>query len=33
MGNNITWHEYSVSRAEREKINGNRGCVIWFTGL
>ena len=21
------------SRAEKEKMNGNRGCVLWFTGL
>ncbi|MES1212991.1 MAG: adenylyl-sulfate kinase [Singulisphaera sp.] len=30
---NVTWHEHSVSRPEREKLNGNKGCVIWFTGL
>jgi adenylylsulfate kinase len=30
---NVHWHEYSVTRAERERLNGHRGCVIWFTGL
>jgi len=30
---NVTWHEHSVSRAEREELNGHKGCVIWFTGL
>jgi adenylylsulfate kinase len=30
---NVVWHEHSVSRAEREKKNGHKGCVIWFTGL
>ncbi|HTU26765.1 MAG TPA: adenylyl-sulfate kinase, partial [Pirellulales bacterium] len=30
---NVHWHEHSVSRAEREKLNGHAGCVIWFTGL
>ncbi|MEJ1297610.1 MAG: adenylyl-sulfate kinase [Candidatus Sedimenticola sp. (ex Thyasira tokunagai)] len=30
---NITWHEQSVSREIREKRNGHKGCVIWFTGL
>jgi len=30
---NITWHEHSVSREMREKKNGHKGCVIWFTGL
>lgn len=33
MSNNITWHPQSVTRDEREKLNGHRGCVIWFTGL
>ncbi|BBZ51466.1 adenylyl-sulfate kinase [Mycobacterium heidelbergense] len=33
MSPNITWHHYSVSRREREKLNGHRGCVVWFTGL
>lgn len=30
---NVTWHEQSVSREMREKNNGHKGCVIWFTGL
>jgi len=30
---NVTWHEHSVSREMREKRNGHKGCVIWFTGL
>jgi adenylylsulfate kinase len=30
---NVHWHEHSVSRAEREELNGHKGCVIWFTGL
>ncbi|MBI1901802.1 MAG: adenylyl-sulfate kinase [Planctomycetia bacterium] len=29
----VTWHEHSVSRAEREQLNGNKGCVVWLTGL
>ncbi|WP_373499628.1 adenylyl-sulfate kinase [Desulfococcus sp.] len=35
MGNNteVYWHEHMVSRAEREVLNGHKGCVIWFTGL
>ncbi|MDD4867533.1 MAG: adenylyl-sulfate kinase [Mycobacterium sp.] len=33
MGSNITWHRHSVTRREREELNGHRGCVIWFTGL
>ncbi len=30
---NVHWHEHSVTRAERERLNGHKGCVIWFTGL
>ena len=30
---NVHWHEHSVARAEREQLNGHKGCVIWFTGL
>ena len=29
----VYWHEHAVSRKEREKLNGNKGCVLWFTGL
>ncbi len=30
---NLTWHPHSVSREDREALNGHRGCVVWFTGL
>lgn len=30
---NVTWHDHSVTREEREKLNGHQGAVIWFTGL
>jgi adenylylsulfate kinase len=30
---NVTWHDHRVSREERERLHGHRGCVIWFTGL
>ncbi|CPR09470.1 adenylylsulfate kinase [Mycobacterium bohemicum DSM 44277] len=33
MSNNITWHQHTVTREYREKLNGHRGCVVWFTGL
>lgn len=29
----VHWHDHSVTRAEREKLNKNKGCVVWFTGL
>jgi len=30
---NVHWHEHSVTRDEREQLNGHKGCVIWFTGF
>ncbi len=30
---NITWHEGHVTREDREKVVGQRGAVIWLTGL
>ncbi len=30
---NVHWHEHSVGREEREKLNAHKGCVVWFTGL
>jgi adenylylsulfate kinase len=30
---NIVWHPGAVTRADREKLNGHRGCIVWLTGL
>ena len=30
---NITWHEGHVTREDREKVLGQRGAVVWLTGL
>src|SRR6476469_7766052 len=30
---NITWHEGSVSRSEREALLGQKGVTVWMTGL
>ena len=30
---NIVWHAHTVTREERERISGQRGCTIWLTGL
>jgi len=30
---NIVWHEPQVSREMREKLDGHRSAVLWFTGL
>ncbi|MHB1038220.1 MAG: adenylyl-sulfate kinase [Pirellulales bacterium] len=29
----VHWHEHAVSRQEREKLQGHKACVLWFTGL
>lgn len=29
----VVWHAHSVTREDRERLNGHRGCVVWFTGL
>ena len=33
MSKNIQRQEYPVTRVDREKNNGHRGVVVWFTGL
>ncbi len=30
---NITWHEGNLTRDERWKALGVKGCTLWFTGL
>jgi adenylylsulfate kinase len=30
---NVVWHHATVTRERREKLQGHRGVVIWFTGL
>ena len=30
---NVHWHEGEVTRAERNKLLGQKGATIWFTGL
>ncbi len=31
--NNITRHEGSVARQHREQVLGQKGCLVWLTGL
>ncbi len=33
VATNITWHEGEVTREERWKALGHKGCTVWFTGL
>ena len=33
MSTNITKHNFTVSRQRREQVNGQKGTVLWFTGL
>ena len=30
---NISWHEMSINKQTRSKLNAQKPCVIWFTGL
>src|SRR3954449_1861700 len=30
---NITWHGGAVTRADRERLLGQRGVTVWLTGL
>lgn len=29
----VVWHEQTVTRADRQRLSGHRGAVVWFTGL
>ena len=29
----VRWHTHAVSREDRERAAGHKGCVLWFTGL
>lgn len=30
---NIVWHNATVTRERREKLNGHKSAILWFTGL
>ncbi|MBN2310435.1 MAG: adenylyl-sulfate kinase [Candidatus Hydrogenedentes bacterium] len=30
---NITWHHAQITREDRERQNGHKAVVVWFTGL
>ena len=30
---NTVWHEATVTRERREKLNGHKSAILWFTGL
>ncbi len=30
---NIVWHTHPVTGADRERLHGHQGVVVWFTGL
>lgn len=29
----VHWQQPAVTRSEKEQLNGNKGCIVWFTGL
>jgi adenylylsulfate kinase len=30
---NVVWHQALVQRQDRERLNGHRSAILWFTGL
>lgn len=30
---NTVWHDHTVTREERQEMNGHKSAIIWFTGL
>lgn len=30
---NITWHYSTITKQDRQSLNGHKSCVLWFTGL
>ncbi len=30
---NIIWHSSTISKKDRQYLNGHKSCVLWFTGL
>jgi adenylylsulfate kinase len=30
---NIVWHQGAVTRDDRARVNGNKSCIVWLTGL
>src|SRR5262245_35176812 len=33
LATNVTWHDHTVIKSDRAKLNGHKGAVLWFTGL
>ncbi len=33
LATNVTWHDHTVTKEERARLNGHKGAVLWFTGL
>lgn len=30
---NVVWQQTKVSKQDRQRLNGHKSCVLWFTGL
>ncbi len=33
LATNVRWHDHTVTKEERARLNGHKGAVLWFTGL
>jgi adenylylsulfate kinase len=32
-GTHVVWHPTTVTKADRQRQNGHKSCILWFTGL
>ncbi|TLS38126.1 adenylyl-sulfate kinase [Pseudalkalibacillus caeni] len=33
MNNNLKWHQTTITKKDRQRLNNHKSCVLWFTGL
>lgn len=33
LATNVKWHDHTVTKEDRARLNGHKGAVLWFTGL
>ena len=33
MSAHVVWHQHRITRQDRQRITGQKPCILWFTGL
>lgn len=33
INKNVVWHETTIKKTDRQKLNNHNSCILWFTGL